>query len=156
MHHSVAGHSCLPAGHCMRHSVAGHSFLSAGYCIHRSVAGLQSAHLSERHFRMCRRMKHCQHSVHHICYKFSLTFLLYFYSPFYKNYIGLYLKLCTMSISHKTYHMFFLQMKYSLLDFLCPSLIPELCSDIATCTAGYAHFILITVSAVRAFPYKFS
>ena len=36
-----------------------------------------------------------------------------------------------MSISHKTYHTVFLQMKYSLLDFLCPSLIPELCSDIA-------------------------
>ena len=47
-------------------------------------------------------------------------------------------------------------MKDSILDFLCTSLIPELCSNISTSTSCNIHLILITVSAVRAFPYKLS
>ena len=49
-----------------------------------------------------------------------------------------------------------LQMKHSLLNLLSSSLIPELCSDISASSSCDIHLILITVSAVRAFPYKLS
>lgn len=37
----------------------------------------------------------------------------------------------------------FLQMEYPFFYFLCTSLVPELCSDIATGTACNIHFILV-------------
>ena len=43
-------------------------------------------------------------------------------------------------------------MKYSFLDLLGPALVPELCSDVSACSAGYVHLVLIAVSAVGAFP----
>ena len=43
-------------------------------------------------------------------------------------------------------------MHHALFDLLRPSLIPELGSDIAAGSSCYIHLILITVSAVRAFP----
>ena len=49
-----------------------------------------------------------------------------------------------------------LQMKHSLLNLLSSSLIPELCSDISASSSCNIHLILITVSAVRALPYKLS
>ena len=49
-----------------------------------------------------------------------------------------------------------LQMKHSLFNLLSSSLIPELCPNISTSTSCNIHLILITVSAVRAFPYKLS
>lgn len=47
-------------------------------------------------------------------------------------------------------------MKYPFLDFLGPSLIPELGADIAAGTPCHIHGILIPVSAAGAFPYKLS
>ena len=49
-----------------------------------------------------------------------------------------------------------LQMKHSLFNLLSSSLIPELCHNISTSTSCNIHVIMITVSAVRAFPYKLS
>lgn len=43
-------------------------------------------------------------------------------------------------------------MKHSLFNLLGSSLIPELCADIAACTAGYAHLILVAVATVWALP----
>lgn len=43
-------------------------------------------------------------------------------------------------------------MQYPLLDLLRPSLIPELCADIAAGPSGYIHFILVPVAAARTFP----
>lgn len=45
-----------------------------------------------------------------------------------------------------------LQMEDTLLDLLCSSLIPELCSDITAGTSCNRHFILIAVSAIRTLP----
>ena len=47
-------------------------------------------------------------------------------------------------------------MEYSLLDLLCPPLIPELSSDIAAGTSCDIHLVLVTVSTVGALPYKLS
>ena len=44
------------------------------------------------------------------------------------------------------------KMKYTFLDLLCTSLIPELCSNITAGTACDTHLVLITVTAVWAFP----
>ena len=41
------------------------------------------------------------------------------------------------------------------LDFLSSALVPELGSNVAACSSGDVHFILIPVSAVRALPYQF-
>ena len=43
-------------------------------------------------------------------------------------------------------------MKHSLFNLLGSSLIPELCTYIAACTAGYAHLILVAVATVWALP----
>ena len=45
-----------------------------------------------------------------------------------------------------------LQVHYPLADFLGPALVPELGADVAAGTSGYIHLILVTVSAVGAFP----
>ena len=47
-------------------------------------------------------------------------------------------------------------MQHALFDFLGSALIPELGSDVAAGSSGHVHFILITVAAIRALPYKFS
>ena len=49
-----------------------------------------------------------------------------------------------------------LQMQHSVPDLLCPSLIPELCSNISAGSSGYEHLILIFVSAIRALPDQFA
>ena len=49
-----------------------------------------------------------------------------------------------------------LQVQYPVFDFLSTSLIPELGSDITTGSAGNAHFSLILISTVRAFPDQFA
>ena len=46
----------------------------------------------------------------------------------------------------------FLQMQHAVADFLRPSLVPELGSDIAAGTACNRHLVLVTVAAVRALP----
>ena len=43
-------------------------------------------------------------------------------------------------------------MKNSLFNLLSSALIPELCSDVSAGSARYVHLVLITVSAVGAFP----
>lgn len=48
------------------------------------------------------------------------------------------------------------KMKNSVLDFLSPSLIPKLGSDISACSSCNMHLVLITIFAVRAFPNKLS
>ena len=45
-------------------------------------------------------------------------------------------------------------MQHALLDLLCPALIPELCTDIATGTACDIHLALIAVAAIRTLPYQ--
>ena len=52
--------------------------------------------------------------------------------------------------------LFLLQVKDSLLNFLCSALVPELCADITAGAAGYIEFILVAVAAVGAFPNEFS
>ena len=47
---------------------------------------------------------------------------------------------------------YFLQMHYSFFNFLCSSLIPELCSDISTGSSCYIHLCLILVTAVWTLP----
>ena len=49
-----------------------------------------------------------------------------------------------------------LQMKHSFLNLLSSSLIPELCSDISTCSSCNIHLILIAVATIRALPDKLS
>ena len=43
-------------------------------------------------------------------------------------------------------------MKYPVLDFLRPALIPELRADIAAGPARDAHLILVFIAAIRTFP----
>ena len=45
-------------------------------------------------------------------------------------------------------------MKHSLFNLLGSSLIPELCADIAACTAGYTHLVLVAVATMWALPDK--
>ena len=45
-----------------------------------------------------------------------------------------------------------LQMQHSVFDFLRPTLVPELGSDIAAGTSCYEQLILVAVATVRAFP----
>ena len=45
-------------------------------------------------------------------------------------------------------------MQHAVADFLRPSLVPELGSDIAAGTACNRHLVLVTVAAVRALPYQ--
>ena len=45
-------------------------------------------------------------------------------------------------------------MKHSFLDFLCTSLIPELCAYISACSSRNIHLILISVAAVWTLPDK--
>ena len=47
-------------------------------------------------------------------------------------------------------------MQNALFNFLSASLIPVLCSDVATCSAGNIHFCLVCVSAVWTLPDQFS
>ena len=47
-------------------------------------------------------------------------------------------------------------MKHSLFNFLCSALIPELCSDVSAGTSCNVELALVTVSAMRAFPYELS
>ena len=49
-----------------------------------------------------------------------------------------------------------LQVKHSFFDLLCSSLIPELCSDVSAGTSCNVELALVTVSAMRAFPYELS
>jgi len=43
-------------------------------------------------------------------------------------------------------------MKYAVFDFLRPSLIPELGSDVATGSSGNEQVVLVTITTVRALP----
>ena len=47
-----------------------------------------------------------------------------------------------------------LQVQYPILYLLCTTLIPELGSYISACTSCYKEVVLISVAAVRTFPYK--
>ena len=44
------------------------------------------------------------------------------------------------------------QMQYAVFDFLGTALIPELGADVAAGSSGDAHFVLVAIAAVRAFP----
>ena len=50
----------------------------------------------------------------------------------------------------------FLQMQHPVFDFLGSSLVPELGSDIATSAAGNEQCVGVAVTAIWAFPDKFS
>ena len=43
-------------------------------------------------------------------------------------------------------------MQHAILNFLCASLVPELCSNITAGSSGNAHLVLVAVAAVRALP----
>ena len=43
-------------------------------------------------------------------------------------------------------------MQHAILNLLCTSLVPELCSNITAGSSGNAHLILVAVAAVRALP----
>ena len=43
-------------------------------------------------------------------------------------------------------------MQYAVLDLLCAALVPVLGADVAAGSAGYVHFILVGIAALRAFP----
>ena len=45
-----------------------------------------------------------------------------------------------------------LQMQYAVFDLLGTALIPELGADVAAGPSGDAHFVLVAIAAVRAFP----
>ena len=47
-------------------------------------------------------------------------------------------------------------MQYTILNFLSPTLIPELGTDVAAGSASHGHQILIPVSAIRALPDQFA
>ena len=47
-------------------------------------------------------------------------------------------------------------MKHTILDLLGTTLIPELGANVSAGPAGYTHFILVTVTAFRAFPDQFA
>ena len=47
-----------------------------------------------------------------------------------------------------------LQVHYTVADFLCATLIPELGTDVSAGAAGNVQFILIAVAAVGAFPHQ--
>ena len=59
-------------------------------------------------------------------------------------------------IFYKKFKLYILQMQYPFLNFLCSALIPELCSDVSAGTSCNVELALITVSAMRAFPYELS
>lgn len=48
------------------------------------------------------------------------------------------------------------EVKDSVFDFLGTALVPELGTDVATGSSGYAHFVLVSVTAVWTFPYEFA
>ena len=58
----------------------------------------------------------------------------------------------------KSFHIYIsiLQVQYPFLNFLCSALIPELCSDVSAGTSRHIELALVTVSAMRAFPYELS
>ena len=60
--------------------------------------------------------------------------------------------ICAYLILNTFSHFMVVHMNISMKNFICSTLIPELCADVSAGSARHVHLILIAVVAVGAFP----